>query len=454
MKDKNVLVIGMGRSGKAAVEALVQSGARVAVQDSKQEEQLEAEFVSYLDANGVAKYLGAVPEDMGAFDTLVLSPGVPPQLDFVQAAKAAGAEIIGELELAYRLGSGKYVAITGTNGKTTTTTLVGEIYKASGRKTCVAGNIGIAVISKAMDADEDTWMVTETSSFQLETIDTFRPVVSAILNLTPDHMDRHKTMENYGRAKAAVFMNQTEDQYCVLNYDDKACFELAGREGCKATVVPFSRMTELDFGAFVKDGQIVIRDKDSEMIEICGADELKIPGSHNLENALAAAAIAYFGGIDQEVIAEVLRTFAGVEHRIEACGEVGGVRFVNDSKGTNPDAAIKAIEAMKENIILIAGGYDKGSEYDEFIGAFGDSVKKLILMGKTAPKIREAAEKAGFTDIIMANDMEDCVKKAYETAVPGDVVLLSPACASWDMYDNFEQRGDHFKSCVQMLQQN
>lgn len=451
MKDKKALVIGMGRSGKAAVEALVAAGAIVAVQDSKQEDQLEKEFVDYLDANHVAKYLGMVPEDMSAFDVLVLSPGVPPQLDFIQAAREAGAEIIGELELAYRLGKGNYVAITGTNGKTTTTTLVGEIYKASGRKTHVVGNIGVAVISKAAEADEDSWLVTETSSFQLETIRDFRPVVSAILNLTPDHMDRHKTMENYGRAKAAIFMNQTEDEYCILNYDDKACFALAESEGCKATVVPFSRMEELDFGAFVKDGAIVIKDKEGNVTEICGADELQIPGSHNLENALAAAAIAFFGGIEPSVIAQVLRTFAGVEHRIEACGEINGVRFVNDSKGTNPDAAIKAIEAMKENILLIAGGYDKGSTYDTFIGAFGNSVKKLILMGTTAPKIKAAAEAAGFTDIIMAEDMEDCVTKAYEAAVPGDVVLLSPACASWDMYKSFEQRGEHFKSCVQKL---
>lgn len=453
MKDKNVLVIGMGRSGKAAVYALIGAGAVVAVQDSK-EGALDKEFSDYLDAHGAAKYLGTVPDDMSVFDVLVLSPGVPPQLEFIQAARNSGAEVIGELELAYRLGKGKYVAITGTNGKTTTTTLVGEIYKESGRKTHVVGNIGVAVISKAVSSDEDTWLVTETSSFQLETIQKFRPEVSAILNLTPDHMDRHKTMGNYGRAKAAIFKNQTEDQFCVLNYDDDLCFALAAEEDCKATVVPFSRVENLVFGAFVKDDKIVIRKQDGELIEICGTDELLIPGSHNLENALAAAAIAYFGGIEPAVIAKVLRTFAGVEHRIEACGEVNGVRFVNDSKGTNPDAAIKAIEAMKENILLIAGGYDKGSTYDTFIEAFGGRVKKLILLGKTAPKIKAAAEEAGFTDIIMASDMEDCVAKAYEAAVPGDVVLLSPACASWDMYDNFEQRGEHFKSCVQRLAKN
>ncbi|MDO4176283.1 MAG: UDP-N-acetylmuramoyl-L-alanine--D-glutamate ligase [Bacillota bacterium] len=451
MKDKKALVIGMGRSGKAAVEALLGAGAIVSVQDSKADGGIDSEFAQYLSDNNIKTYFGEKPEDVSQFDMLVLSPGVPPTVDFIEEAAKAGAEIIGELELAYRLCKGSFVAITGTNGKTTTTTLVGEIYKASGRDTIVGGNIGRAIAVDAREATEKTWMITETSSFQLETIKDFRPVVSAILNLTPDHMDRHKTMENYGRAKAAVFMNQTADQYCVLNFDDKACFELAEREGCRAKVVPFSRMCELEFGAFAKAGNIVIKDESGNETVICGVDELKIPGSHNLENALAAAAIAYFGGIEPEVIGKAMKEFTGVEHRIELCCEKNGVRFVNDSKGTNTDAAIKAIEAMKENIILIAGGYDKGSTYDEFIDAFEGRVKELILMGVTAPKIRETAEAKGFTGITMAENMEDCVRKAYEMAQPGDVVLLSPACASWDMYDNFEQRGDHFKECALKL---
>lgn len=451
MKDKKILVIGMGRSGKAAVTALVDTGAFVAAQDSKTADTMEPDFLQFMKENGVEMFFGEKPSDMSVYDMLVLSPGVPPTLDFIEEAKSNGAEIIGELELAYRFCKGQFVAITGTNGKTTTTTLVGEIYKASGRDTCIGGNIGRAIAVDALEATEDTWMITETSSFQLETIVNFRPVVSAILNLTPDHMDRHKTMENYGRAKAAVFMNQTPDQYCVLNNDDPACFELAEREGCQAKVVPFSRMRELEFGAFAKAGKIVILNEAGEEIEICGVDELKIPGTHNLENALAAAAICYFGGIDPKVIGDTMRSFAGVAHRIELCCEKNGVRFVNDSKGTNTDAAIKAIEAMKENIILIAGGYDKGSEYDEFIDAFEGRVKELLLIGVTAPKIRAAAEAKGFTSITDASDMEECVKLAYEMAKPGDVVLLSPACASWDMYDNFEQRGDHFKECALKL---
>ncbi len=451
MKDKKILVVGLGRSGQAAVKATFEKGAIVSVQDSKGSEAIDKEFLDYMNSREIDQYLGRVPEDMAQFDMVVLSPGVPPTLGFIEAAKATGAQIIGELELAYRLCKGKFVAITGTNGKTTTTTLVGEIYKSAGLDTCVGGNIGRAIAFDALDATEETWMITETSSFQLETIDQFRPEVSAILNLTPDHMDRHKTMENYGKAKARVFENQTEEQYVVLNYDDPACFELAEREGCKATVVPFSRKEELDFGAFVREEKIVIRNANKEIVEICGTDELKIPGSHNLENALAAAAIAYFGGIDPKVIGEALRTFAGVAHRIELCCEKNGVRFVNDSKGTNTDAAIKAIEAMKENIILIAGGYDKGSTYDEFIDAFEGRVKHLVLLGATAPKIRAAAESAGYNNITEGRDMEDCVKIAYDLATEGDVVLLSPACASWDMYDNFEQRGEDFREWAQRL---
>lgn len=450
IKDKNVLIVGMGNSGKAAAQAMVKLGANVSVQDSKQEDDIDPQLLTFLKDRSVTCYLGCQPEDMSAFDLLVLSPGVSPELDFIKEAQAAGAEIIGEIEIAYRIGHGNYVAITGTNGKTTTTTLVGEIYKAAGRKTYVVGNIGVAVISKALSADDDSWLITETSSFQLETIKEFRPEVSAILNLTPDHMDRHKTMENYGNAKAAVFRNQTPDQYCVVNYDDEECMKLA--EKCNAKVVPFSRKTTLDFGAYVDGDTIIIKDEDGKIIEFCRPVELQIPGAHNLENALAACAIAYFGGIDEVTIANVLRSFRGVEHRIELCNEIDGIKFVNDSKGTNPDAAIKAIEAMKKDIILIAGGYDKGASFDEFVRAFDGRVKKLLLLGKTATKIKDAAENAGFTESIILKDMEACVREAYRIAQPGDVVLLSPACASWDMYTSFEQRGKHFKSCVQALE--
>jgi UDP-N-acetylmuramoylalanine--D-glutamate ligase len=276
-------------------------------------------------------------------------------------------------------------------------------------------------------------------------------VVSALLNITPDHMDRHKNMENYAAAKAKIYANQTKSDYFVVNYDDPESYKLA--EACKAMVVPFSRKTQLGFGCFVRDDKLVILNQRGELIEICGVSELKIPGAHNLENALAAAAIAYFAGIDPGVIGSTLRSFEGVEHRLEFAAEIGGVRYINDSKGTNPDASIKAIEAFAGPIILIAGGYDKGSTFEALIDSFDGKVKTLILLGKTAVLIRTTAEAMGFHAIVMAADMKDCVKKAFDLAVPGDVVLLSPACASWDRYSCFEERGEDFKKCVSALRE-
>ncbi len=450
LEMKKILVVGMGKSGIAATQALLKIGAEVSVYDQKEEDQIDIQLIQFLQNKNVTCYFGEEPKNIGQLDMVVISPGVPLDTGFVQKAKEAGAEIIGELEIAYRVGRGKYVAITGTNGKTTTTTLVGEIYKNAGRHTHVVGNVGVAVISKALSASDDDWLVTETSSFQLETTRYFKPEVSALLNLTPDHMDRHKTMENYGQAKAMIFQNQDEKQYFVVNYDDEASYQLANQS--KAKVVPFSRKEVLPFGCFVIDGCIVIKNEAGECIDVCEVEELKIPGLHNLENALAAVAVGYFGGISPESIRKTLKEFQGVEHRLEFSGEVDGVRFVNDSKGTNPDASIKAIEAMKENIILIAGGYDKGSVYDEFVKAFPGRVKHLMLLGKTGPKIKETAEHYGFTKITMCKDMDECVKKGFGLAAAGDIVLLSPACASWDMYTSYEQRGEHFKNCVRDLE--
>lgn len=449
MKNKKVLIVGLGKSGIAAAQAMIRLEAEVYIQDSKKIENVDTDLLAYLNENGVTCYFDQLPSDMGIFDLLVLSPGVSPELPFVEEAKNKGAEIIGELELAFRVGKGNYVAITGTNGKTTTTTLVGEMFKASGRKTHVVGNIGVAVVSASIDAPEDAWLVTETSSFQLETTRYFKPVVSALLNLTPDHLNRHHTMEAYGAAKAQIFANQSEDGYAVVNFDDKVCWGLAKES--KAKLVPFSRKETLDFGAFVQDDKIVLKNEAGELVEFCGTEELKIIGVHNLENALAAAAICYFAGIDAEVIAETLRTFGGVEHRIEYCGMVNGVKYYNDSKGTNIDAAVTALRAIRENIILIAGGDAKGQDFDPFIKGFDGSVKQMILLGRDAKLIQEAADRQGFNQYVLCKDMDECVRKAHELAVEGDSVLLSPACASWDMYKNFEQRGDHFKECVKRL---
>lgn len=449
IKGKRVLVVGMGKSGIAAVQAMLKLGAEVAVQDAKEAENIDKQLLNFLAGKGVKCYFHEIPENVEKFDMMILSPGVNPELPFIRKAEEGGAEIIGELEIAYRIARGTFVAITGTNGKTTTTTLVGEIFKNAKRKTFVVGNIGVAVISKALESQEEDWLVTETSSFQLQTTRYFKPAVSAILNLTPDHLNRHHTMEEYGRAKAKIFKNQDESGYCVVNYDDKTCFALT--EGCKAKIVPFSRKEELDFGAYLKGEMLVIRNEKGELVEICNRNNLKIIGDHNVENCLAAAAICYFAGIAPEVITQTIVSFGGVEHRIEFAGELKGVKFYNDSKGTNVDAAVIALKAIKGNIILIAGGDGKGQEFDELIRNFGGKVKKLVLIGRDGKIIADTARRMGFTDFVYGKDMDECVKLAFGAAEAGDTVLLSPACASWDMYDNFEQRGKHFKECVTRL---
>ena len=385
------------------------------------------------------------------FDAELYTYGVENPVSAIETLTATTLRnIIGELELAYRLGDGTYIAITGTNGKTTTTTLVGEIFKAAKKKTHVVGNIGVAVISESKGSKPDDFMITETSSFQLETIKEFRPVVSAILNLTPDHLNRHHTFENYGLAKARVFENQDENEYLVINYDDKECYKLAAP--CKAKVVPFSRKEELDFGAFVKDDKVVICNEMSKIVEICHKDDIQIIGSHNLENVLAASAICYFAGIDPITIGNAVKAFPGVEHRIEYSGTVNGVKYYNDSKGTNVDAAVTAINAIDTNIIIIAGGDGKGQDFAPFVEKFAPKVKTLLAIGRDGKIIADEAKKIGFEDIVFVKDMDEAVEIASEKAMPGDSVLLSPACASWDMYKNFEERGNHFKNCVKNLE--
>lgn len=442
----SVLVVGLGKSGKAAARALNEAGAVVTIQDSKTPDRLDTQFLQYMQNENIGSYLGSVPEDMSAYDMLVLSPGVPPALDYIQQAAESGTGIIGELELAYRLGEGNFVAITGTNGKTTTTTLVGEIFKASGRNTAVVGNIGNPVVTQAMDSTGDDWLVTEVSSFQLETTVDFRPVVSAILNLTPDHLNRHGTMEAYGAAKAKVAANQTEDEFLIVNLDDELAYGLS--KDTRATVIPFSRRVKTDIGAYLDGTKIIVKGLDGAEHFICDRSDLRIIGDHNVENVLAAAAIAFFAGIEPDVIASAVKEFPGVEHRIEFCGRVDEVDYYNDSKGTNVDAAVIAIKALEDGIILIAGGDGKGQEFDELVRHFDGAVEALILLGRDAPIIEEAARKAGFTNIYNCKDMPECVRKAAELARAGEKVLLSPACASWDMYANFEQRGRHFKQCI------
>ena len=449
LKGKKVLIVGLGKSGKAAAKALNEAGAKVSVQDSKTSDKLDTQFIQYMQNEGITAYLGSVPEDMTSFDMLVLSPGVPPTLAHIEEARKAGIEITGELEMAYRLGEGQFIAITGTNGKTTTTTLVGEIFKAAGRDTAVVGNIGSPVVAEAAGSKEDKWLITEVSSFQLETTSWFRPVVSSILNLTPDHLNRHGTMEAYGAAKARIAAEQGPDEFLIINLDDPLAYAL--KDGTAATVIPFSRKTVPAAGAYLDGTRIMVRGLDGTDHFICDRSELKIIGDHNVENVLAASAIAFFAGIDPEIISAAVREFPGVEHRIEFSGNVDGVDYFNDSKGTNVDAAVIALKALKDGVILIACGDGKSQDFTELANHFKGCVEALVLLGRDAPIIEEAARKAGFTNIYNCKDMPSCVRKAAELAKPGQKVLLSPACASWDMYDNFEQRGRHFKECVKEM---
>ena len=450
LKGKKVLIVGLGKTGTSVLDLLLPMGVICAVQDSKSEDKIAPDLLAKLKENSIESFLGRLPDPSEKFDMLIVSPGVPTELDFIQKAQQNGTEIIGEVELAFRMSRGNFVAITGTNGKTTTTTLVGEIFENDKKDTFVVGNIGTTVTSIAHETKDESWIITETSSFQLETIRGFKPRISAFLNISPDHLDRYGNMQRYIASKARIFEYQDENDYFVVNYDDKQVYEIV--PNCKAKVVPFSRLSELTFGVFVKDDQITIADGNGDLIKVCRTDELVMLGTHNLENALASTAIAHFAGVSTESIAKTLKTFSGVEHRVEFCGEINGVKFVNDSKGTNVDSSMRAIEAINGSIILIAGGYDKKVEFDELFDVFSDKVKHVILIGTTANQLKETAERKGFFNNIILENMEQCVQKAFELAKPGDTILLSPACSSQDMYLNFEERGAHFKNCVKNLE--
>ena len=388
-------------------------------------------------------------EDIDDIDMTVVSPGVPLDLPFILKIKSKNIEIIGEVELAYRLSKNPiFIGITGTNGKTTTTSLVGEIFKKANRDTYIVGNIGNPVIDTVGVANENSVLVTELSSFQLESIATFKPHVSAILNFTEDHLNRHHTMEAYMEAKARIFENQDSKDFCVLNYDDEDVRSLS--DNVKAKKIFFSRKKSLECGIYLDEDKNIIVNI-NEKITLLNRDELSLPGDHNLENCMAAAAIAYVSNIDIDTIREVLKTFAGVEHRQEFVRNLNGVMFVNDSKATNPDSSIKAVQSYNRPIVLIAGGMDKQSSFDEFLDAAKENVYALVLLGETAQKIKECAQNKGFDNIIVVKDMKEAVNASYQIAKDGDVVLLSPACASWDMYKSFEVRGIDFKDNVNNL---
>ena len=448
MEINTAIVAGTGKSGISATKLLVNHGVKVYLFDENKDRDIEAIKEKTGDSELVQIELGELGEDaLSSSQLMVISPGIPVDAPFTDVVRNAGIPIWSEIELAYHYGKGKIAAITGTNGKTTTTALVGEIVKAHNAKTIVVGNIGIPYTELCDTTDDDSDTVAEISSFQLETVIDFHPNVSAILNLTPDHLNRHYTFENYGNVKFSITKNQTMDDVTVLNYDDEHTRAMGEKAKDHCHVVYFSRLEKPAGGGYVEDGDIILEDGDKK-INVLAIKDLKLMGAHNVENVLAAVGISYYMGVPVDVIRDVATSFKAVAHRIEYVDTVDGVAYYNDSKGTNPDAAIKGIQAMVAPTFLIGGGYDKGSEYDEWIEAFDGKVKWLVLIGQTAQKIADCAKRHGFNSIIFEENLQDAVAYCHENAVDGDAVLLSPACASWGQFDNYEQRGDMFKKYV------
>ena len=448
-KDKKVLVFGSGISGIGACELLEKSGATVILFDGNEKLHEEAIRMKLPSASKAQILIGQISdEQLKELDLVVLSPGVPTDLPVVEKMKAAGIRIWGEVELAYENAKGDVLAITGTNGKTTTTSLLGEIMKCWKESVYVVGNIGNPYTQAAPKMTEESVTVAEISSFQLETIDQFHPKVSAILNITPDHLNRHHTMEEYIRVKELITKNQTSEDTCVLNYEDPIL--RAFGENLQIRVLFFSSERKLKQGLYLEDETIWYADE-SQKLAICKTQDLNIVGKHNYENVMAAAGMALSYGVPLEKIQEAVKAFQAVEHRIEFVTEKSGVVYYYDAKGTNPDAAIQALRAMPGPVLLIAGGYDKNSTYDEWAKEFAGRVKYLVLIGKTRDKIAACAKKYGFTEIMYAEDLKEAVQVCAVYADAGDYVLLSPACASWDMFKNYEERGRVFKECVMAL---
>ncbi len=449
-EGKRVLVVGMARSGVAAAQLLVKHGAKVVVNDSKTGEGL-GEAVAPLMSLPVEWALGRPAADcLDGIDVLVISPGIPNTAPFVEEARRRGVSVTGELELAYRLSPGEMVAVTGTNGKTTTVSLLGEIFRNAGRVTHVVGNIGYPYSAAGLISRPDDMLVCEVSSFQMEMADTFHPRAAALLNITEDHLNRHGTMEVYTAMKMRVFRNQTAEDVAVFNADDPALAPLTGQ--VKAQVMLFSRQKKVTSGAYVEDGQVMIAWKGA-VKPVCRVDEIYIPGPHNLENALAAACVATAMGVPAPVIRHTLKTFQGVEHRIELVRELDGVRYINDSKGTNVDSTIKAIQTMDRPTAIILGGYDKHCDFTPMVKEMllSPMIREAVLIGVTADQIEATCKACGYHAIHRAAALEDAVAQCRALAHDGWNVLLSPACASFDMFADYEERGRVFKDIVRGL---
>lgn len=449
LTGRKVLVVGSGISGVAAAELLKEKNTDVILFDGNTGLDVRDFREKHPALADVEILLGELAkEDMTRIDLVVLSPGVPTDLPMVNALRGQNIPIWGEIELAYYFAKGRIAAITGTNGKTTTTALTGEIMANYFSDVKVVGNIGIPYTSVAAGTTDETVVVAEISSFQLETIQNFKPQVSAILNITPDHLNRHHTMECYIEAKESIAKNQEASDTCILNYEDETL--RAFGERVQTQVLFFSSKRKLERGLYLEGDEIIYADGENNA-RVINVNELNILGTHNYENVMAATGMALCFGVPLPKITEALKRFQAVEHRIEFVTEKRGIRFYNDSKGTNPDAAIKGIRAMNRPTLLIGGGYDKQSEYDEWIESFDGKVKKLVLIGQTREKIAACAEKHGFMDTALCDTLEEAIDICYRNAAEGDAVLLSPACASWGMFSNYEERGRIFKEYVRSL---
>lgn len=447
---KNYLIVGAGRSGIAAGKMLLQLGESFTVYDSNKDLDTKGISSQITKEKDIPFLLGDISaEDLGGFDICVVSPGVPLDTPVMQAVISQKIPVYSEIELAYLYDKGSIIAITGTNGKTTTTSLVYEIVKAFDCDTLLVGNIEIPYTGLALESKEGGSTVAEISSFQLETMITFKPKVSAILNITPDHLDRHKTMENYASIKKSIAKNQSQGDYCILNYEDPYLRDFDKDINCKA--VYFSAYRKLNDGWYYEDGTIYYAENGVSEAFI-NVDETNLVGLHNYENIMAAAAMTRNFGIPDEIIKTSIKSFRAVEHRIEYVATKKGVKYYNDSKGTNTDAAIKAIDAMPSTTVLIGGGYDKDADFNEWVSHFPGKVRKLVLIGQTREKIARACDAIGFTDYCFAESLEEAVKICAESAKDGDCCLLSPACASWGMFKCYQQRGDMFKEYVNALE--
>ena len=450
LNNKRVLVVGLGKSGVASALFMKKRGAKVTVSDTKSGDELRNEIPVLLD-NGITVETGGHGDrTFRGQDLIVVSPGVPVDAPALVQARSLGEPVIGEVELAAQFLPGPVVAITGSNGKTTTTTLAGEIMTAAGFPTLVGGNIGTPAISFAERATPETVIVLEISSFQLETIQTFRPKVAVVLNVTPDHLDRHRTFEIYVNAKARIFENQQPSDFAVLNADDPTCASLVSRT--QAQVFWFSRHKEVAQGAWVRDDNIVFRDTKGQA-EILQVSDIPLKGAHNLENVLAAVCAGVLMGCAPDKIRDAVRNFKAVEHRLEFVATVNGVDYYNDSKATNVDATIKALESFPANIHLILGGKDKGSDYTVLNDLLRQRVKRVYTIGAAAAKIESqiVSSKSGGPEVIHAETLENAIRKAHATANQGDIVLLAPACASFDQFKSYEHRGKMFKEIVRSL---